>query len=38
MMLRLPIPELNEERRIELTKVAGGYAESATNCGTKCSA
>jgi len=28
MMLRLPIPELNEERRIELTKVAGGYAES----------
>ena len=29
MMLRLPIPELNEERRIELTKVAGGYAENA---------
>ncbi|MDB2561331.1 ribosome recycling factor [Amylibacter sp.] len=29
MMLRLPIPELNEERRIELTKVAGGYAEGA---------
>jgi ribosome recycling factor len=29
MMLRLPIPELNEERRIELTKVAGGFAESA---------
>ena len=29
MMLRLPIPELNEERRIELTKVAGVYAESA---------
>ena len=29
MMLRLPITELNEERRIELTKVAGGYAESA---------
>ena len=29
MVLRLPIPELNEERRIELTKVAGGYAESA---------
>jgi ribosome recycling factor len=29
MLLRLPIPELNEERRIELTKVAGGYAESA---------
>ena len=29
MMLRLPIPELNEERRVELTKVAGGYAENA---------
>ena len=29
MMLRLPIAELNEERRIELTKVAGGYAENA---------
>jgi len=29
MMLRLPIPELNEERRIELTKVAGGFAENA---------
>lgn len=29
MMLRLPIPELNEERRVELTKVAGSYAESA---------
>ena len=29
MKLRLPIPELNEERRIELTKVAGGYAENA---------
>jgi ribosome recycling factor len=29
MMLRLPIPELNEERRVELTKVAGGYAEGA---------
>ena len=29
MLLRLPIPELNEERRIELTKIAGGYAESA---------
>jgi ribosome recycling factor len=25
----LPIPELNEERRRELTKVAGQYAESA---------
>ena len=27
--LRLPIPELNEERRRELTKVAGQYAENA---------
>ena len=27
--LRLPIPELNEERRRELTKLAGQYAESA---------
>lgn len=27
--LRLPIPELNEERRRELTKVAGQYAEHA---------
>ncbi|VAV87208.1 Ribosome recycling factor [hydrothermal vent metagenome] len=25
--LRIPIPELNEERRAELTKVAGKYAE-----------
>jgi len=25
--LRIPIPELNEERRTELTKVAGKYAE-----------
>ena len=29
VVLRLPIPELNEERRIELTKVAGQYAETA---------
>ena len=29
MTIRLPIPELNEERRRELTKVAGQYAESA---------
>jgi ribosome recycling factor len=29
MTLRLPIPELNEERRVELTKVAGSYAENA---------
>ncbi|MCP5075940.1 MAG: ribosome recycling factor [Rhodobacteraceae bacterium] len=29
MVLRLPIPELNEERRQELAKVAGQYAESA---------
>jgi len=26
--LRIPIPPLNEERRVELTKVAGKYAES----------
>lgn len=26
-LIRIPIPELNEERRRELTKVAGGYAE-----------
>lgn len=28
-LLRLPIPELNEERRRELTKLAGQYAENA---------
>jgi ribosome recycling factor len=28
-MLRLPIPELNEERRASLSKVAGQYAEQA---------
>lgn len=28
-IIMLPIPELNEERRRELTKVAGQYAESA---------
>ena len=28
-LLRLPIPELNEERRRELSKVAGSYAENA---------
>ena len=28
-ILRLPIPELNEERRKELAKVAGQYAENA---------
>ncbi|MEM1363849.1 MAG: ribosome recycling factor [Pseudomonadota bacterium] len=28
-IIRLPIPELNEERRRELTKVAGSYAEKA---------
>lgn len=28
-VLRVPIPELNEERRTELTKVAGKYAEDA---------
>ena len=28
-VLRLPIPELNEERRKELAKLAGNYAENA---------
>lgn len=28
-IIRIPVPELNEERRQELTKVAGKYAESA---------
>ena len=28
-LLRMPIPEVNEERRRELTKVAGQYAENA---------
>jgi ribosome recycling factor len=28
-VIRVPIPELNEERRVELTKVAHKYAESA---------
>ena len=28
-LLRVPIPELNEERRVELTRVAGKYAEQA---------
>lgn len=28
-LIRLPIPELNEERRRELTKVAAGYSEHA---------
>jgi ribosome recycling factor len=27
-LIRVPIPELNEERRTELTKVAGQYAEA----------
>jgi ribosome recycling factor len=27
--LRLPIPALNQERRVELTKIAGKYAEAA---------
>jgi len=27
--IRIPVPELNEERRVELTKVAGKYAEDA---------
>ena len=29
MLVRIPIPELSEERRRELTKVAGKYAEQA---------
>ena len=28
-LIRVPIPELNEERRVELTRVAGKYAEQA---------
>lgn len=28
-LIRIPLPELNEERRAELTKVAGKYAEAA---------
>jgi len=28
-LVRIPLPELNEERRVELTKVAGRYAEQA---------
>ena len=28
-LVRIPLPELNEERREELVKVAGRYAESA---------
>lgn len=28
-VIRVPVPQLNEERRVELTKVAGKYAESA---------
>jgi ribosome recycling factor len=28
-MVRVPIPELNEERRLEMTKIAGKYAEQA---------
>lgn len=28
-VMRIPLPELNEERRAELTKVAGKYAEQA---------
>jgi len=28
-IIRLPVPELNEERRRELSKVAGQYAENA---------
>ena len=28
-LIRVPLPELNEERRVELSKVAGKYAEQA---------
>ena len=28
-VIRVPVPELNEERRVELSKVAGKYAEAA---------
>jgi ribosome recycling factor len=28
-MVRVPIPELNQERRVEMTKIASKYAESA---------
>ena len=28
-LVRVPIPELNEERRVEMTRVAGKYAEQA---------
>ena len=28
-MIRVPLPELSEERRVEITKVAGRYAEQA---------
>ena len=28
-LIRLPIPELNEERRKQLSKVAAGYSENA---------
>ncbi len=28
-VIRVPVPELNEERRVELSKVAGKYAEQA---------
>lgn len=28
-VIRIPIPELNEERRVDLTRIAGRYAESA---------
>ena len=28
-IVRIPIPDLNEERRAELSKIAGKYAESA---------
>ena len=32
-LIRVPIPELSEERRVDLTKVAGKYAEQARVAG-----
>ncbi|MEI9929396.1 MAG: ribosome-recycling factor [Rhizomicrobium sp.] len=35
-LLRIPIPELNEERRRELAKLASKYAEAARRGGSQC--
>ena len=37
-VIRVPIPELNEERRRELTRVAAKYAEQARVVGPQCAA